>query len=54
MPVGVEVAKPRCQPLTHVAVMDWWPLYPPIRPEIRQRRDFLARLTSIKPLNSIN
>jgi hypothetical protein len=35
----VEVA----QPLTHVAVMDWWALYPAIRPKIWQRRDFLGQ-----------
>jgi hypothetical protein len=35
----VEVAKPQYQPLIHVAVMDWWPLYLAIRPKIRQRRD---------------
>jgi len=39
----VEVARPRYQPLTHVAVMDWWALYPAIGPKIRQQRDFLGQ-----------
>jgi hypothetical protein len=26
-----------------VAVMDWWVLYPAIRPKIRQQRDFLGQ-----------
>ncbi len=39
----MEVARPRYQPLTHVAVMDWWALYPAIGPKIRQQRDFLGQ-----------